>query len=154
MPKPTFIKASDLSGRIDAYFKDTEGECHMDIKPSKETKGLPDVEHKIRGRDPEVPTIAGLALFLGFNSRQAFSDYEEKGKFKQILKRDRLRIEAIYEKKLHHQSSAGAIFALKSMGWNEKPENNLPGNGTFKSIEIELIETSQKPVGSEKEVVL
>ena len=151
MPKLTFIKGSDLSGRIDAYFKHTDGKYHLDVK---ETKGLPDIEHKIPDRDPEVPTITGLALFLGFNSRQAFSDYEEKGKFKQILKRGRLRIEAIYEKKLHHQSSAGAIFALKSMGWNEKYENILPGNGTFKSIKIELIETSQKPVGSEKEVVL
>jgi hypothetical protein len=154
MPKPSFTKASELSNRVDAYFNYIEGVYHIEIKSIKETKDRSNMEQKIWDREPEPPTIAGLAIFLGFNSRQAFDDYERKGRFKHILKRGRLHIEAVYEKKLHNQSPAGAIFALKAMGWNEKSESKTPKNEDFKSLKIEIIETGPKLAENEKEGVL
>lgn len=62
-------------------------------------------------------TITGLAYFLGFESRQSFYDYEKKEQFSYTVKRARLAIEQVYEQRLHGNSNAGAIFALKNFGW-------------------------------------
>jgi hypothetical protein len=150
MPKPIFTKSKELSNHIEAYFRYIEGEYRPEEKTHAEVNG----QKKICLREPEPATITGLALFLGFNSRDAFDDYEKTGKFANTLKRGRLKVEAIYEKKLHHQSSAGAIFALKSMGWNEKPESKTAAARTFKNIEIKIFETGPAPSENEKEVIL
>ena len=63
------------------------------------------------------PTITGIAHFLGFESRQSFYDYEQKPEFAYTVKRARLSIEMAYEERLHGNSNAGAIFALKNFGW-------------------------------------
>jgi len=154
MASSTFFTAGELSARIDAYFTYVEGEFHVEKKQGKEQDDEAGEAKKIMEREPEPPTLSGLALFLGFNSRQAFDDYEENGKFAAILKRGRLRIEAIYEKKLHQQSPTGAIFALKSMGWNDKTESKTGGADIVKTLKIEIIETGPKLAGSEKDVVL
>src|SRR6185312_8475058 len=103
----SFRTAKDLATRIDKYFTYIEGEYHLDEK-----------DKPVWDREPDPATIAGLALFLGFNSIQGFITYEGSGRFANVLKKGRLRVEWIYEKKLHQQSSAGAIFMLKSMGWD------------------------------------
>jgi hypothetical protein len=74
--------------------------------------------------DNEVksPTITGLALWLGFESRQSIYDYEKEGDFSYTIKRARLRIEERYEQRLHGNSPAGAIFALKNFGWTDRQE--------------------------------
>jgi hypothetical protein len=113
--QPNLTTAAKLASRVDAYFKYIEGEYHEEQKPGK-TAGSPTETVKVYDREPEPPTIAGLTFFLGFNSRREYDDYEENGLYAKILKRARLRIEAEYEKKLHYQSSAGAMFALKTMG--------------------------------------
>lgn len=70
----------------------------------------------------EVPSITGLAFYLGFQSRQSLYDYEKDGEFSYTIKRARLKIEAFYEQCLTKQSPAGAIFALKNFGWSDKQE--------------------------------
>jgi hypothetical protein len=70
----------------------------------------------------EYPTVSGLALHLGFTSRQSFYDYEKYELFSDIIKKARLRIESVYEQKLHYKNPAGAIFALKNFGWVDKQE--------------------------------
>jgi hypothetical protein len=73
-------------------------------------------------------TITGIALALGFESRQSFYDYEDKEEFSYIIKKARLRVENEYEKKLITANSAtGPIFALKNMGWADKVQNELTG---------------------------
>lgn len=67
----------------------------------------------------EKPTITGLCLFLGFESRQSFYDYEKRDGFSYAVKKARLRIENVYEKNLHGTQPAGSIFALKNMGWTD-----------------------------------
>jgi hypothetical protein len=68
------------------------------------------------------PTITGLALFLGFESRQSFYKYELDGEFCYTIKRARLKIESVYEMNLHLGNPAGSIFALKNFGWTDKSE--------------------------------
>jgi DNA-packaging protein gp3 len=77
--------------------------------------------------DIKEVTITGLALHLGFESRQSFYDYEQKPEFSYIVKRARLRVEMGYEIKLSGNNCTGAIFALKNMGWKDKTETELSG---------------------------
>jgi len=78
------------------------------------------------------PTITGLALYLGFESRQSFYDYEKDGEFSYIVKRLRLKIESVYEKALHGTTPTGAIFALKNFGWKDKQEVEQSGGVTIR----------------------
>lgn len=75
------------------------------------------------------PTITGLAYYLGFESRQSFYDYEERGEFSYIIKRLRLAVESGYESRLGEAACTGAIFALKNMGWKDKTEQDLKVEG-------------------------
>ena len=70
----------------------------------------------------EVPTITGLTIFLGFESRQSFYDLEKRAGFSYTVKRARLFIECEYEEQLQYGNTVGAIFALKNMGWKDKTE--------------------------------
>jgi hypothetical protein len=150
---PTFT-AIRLGQLIDDYFIHIQGEYHSEEKPN-ETKGTKKTfDTKIWDRQPEPATITGLAFFLGFSSRQSFDDYETDGKHANILKRGRLRIEAEYEKKLHQQPASGAIFALRSMGWNEKLEERSPTDPSSKTLKVKILETGPAPASTEKEVSL
>ena len=84
----------------------------------------------------EKPTITGLAYHLGFESRQSFYDYQENKEFSYTLKKARLRIESNYEKMLHKQSCAGAIFALKNFGWKDQTQIDHTTKGEKVSILI------------------
>ncbi|OKS84854.1 terminase small subunit [Mucilaginibacter polytrichastri] len=146
-----FHSKSDLEGWISSYFKYIEGDFELALPPPRSKLETERVAHKIWLREPEPPTISGLAYYLGFESRQAFDQYEVSGRFGPELKRGRLRIETEYEKKLHNSSSTGAMFALKAMGWNEKAEIMPMLNG---DITIHIIDTGAQPAASEKEVEL
>ena len=70
----------------------------------------------------DKPTLTGLALHLGFCDRQSIYDYENNEEHSCTIKRARLRIESAYEERMHSNSNAGAIFALKNFGWSDKQE--------------------------------
>jgi hypothetical protein len=73
--------------------------------------------------DNQRVTITGLALSLGFESRQSIYDYEKDGRFSYIIKNARLRVEACYEGRLIYDNQpTGVIFALKNMGWKDRQE--------------------------------
>ncbi|WP_426671259.1 terminase small subunit [Mucilaginibacter sp. McL0603] len=146
--KHPFTTASELDDMIDQYFNDIEGKSTSEEEKINSASGQKNIKSK-----PQQITITGLALHLGFSSRQAFEDYEAKGKFADNLKRARLRVMADYEKKLHVTSSTGAIFALKSMGWNERTEKptDVPANTVLK---VEIIQTGPPLAASEQDVAL
>lgn len=91
-------------------------------------------------------TITGIALYLGFESRQSFYDYEARPKFSYAIKRIRLFIEHCYENQLYTFNSTGAIFALKNMGWKDKVETE--NNSTVKvlNVNVELVPTANIPI--------
>ena len=135
---------------IEGYFNYVKGEYDLKQLPTKKgTEGV--AEQKVWLREPEPPTISGLAYYLGFNSRQAFDRYEVNGRYKRTLMRSRLKIEAEYEKRLHLQSSAGAMFALKALGWNDKADTLPLVSG---SIKIEIVDSGITPASSEATVKL
>lgn len=150
-----FTSTDGLTNLINAYFKYIEGEYRVETIPVKKSAEPAEfTERKIIIRDAEPATIAGLALYLGFDSKQEFDACEKRGKFAKLIKRARLRVETAYEKKLYQQSSSGAIFALKSMGWNEKPDNNPTPMITVKTFKVKIIESGPQPAANEKDVVL
>lgn len=71
------------------------------------------------------PTLTGLALHLGFESRQSMYDYEKRDKFSYTIKRARLAIENKYESMLFKPSPTGAIFALKNFGWKDSVQHDV-----------------------------
>ena len=153
MNQPYLASEASLTSRINDYFIFIEGEYHLEEKPGKETKDQPAPTQKMWDREPQPATFTDLALHLGFTSLQAFDNYTENGKFNETLKWGRLRIEASYERKLHAQSAAGAIFALKNMAWNERGEAKQQPEGP-KTVTVTVLDSGPRPAGSEKEVVL
>jgi hypothetical protein len=75
----------------------------------------------------ERPTVTGLALFLGFASKQSLYDYEKDDRFSYPIKRALTMIECELEKRLENQSVSGIIFALKNMGWTDKVQTEHSG---------------------------
>jgi hypothetical protein len=91
--KPRKYKdAEAMRNRVELYFEETQGE------------GRP-------------PTIAGLALALGFADRQSLYDYEALGdEYSCVLKAARARIEQAHEERLFANGCTGSIFWLKTHG--------------------------------------
>lgn len=154
------LTAKWLAQRVDDYFDHIKGDPKARdnatiAKKSASKKAKDDSiweEITIGGRQPEPPTITGLSLFIGFNSLNQFYEYKNKQRFAAVLERAHLKIEAAYEKKLHLTSAAGAVFALKNLGWNDEKQTTAgPG---FKTLEIKLLESGPAPAATEKEVTL
>lgn len=114
-----FNTAEELQECVDTYFTWIKGVFEIQEVENEFGKL---VKEKVWARDPEPPTITGLALFLGFESRQSIYDYEKNGQFSYTVKEARLRVENGYEKALMSKNSTGAIFALKNFGWSDKQE--------------------------------
>lgn len=112
---PVFESAEDMQKMIDEYFNHIKGE-------EKEIDG-----NKQWVRYPEPITITGICLYLGFESRQSFYDYEKNPKFSYTVKRARMMIENSYEQKLSNQNVAGSIFALKNLGWEDRQKTEHSG---------------------------
>lgn len=116
---PLFESEDQLTKTIDGYYEYIKGE--FEWVASSDQDGNP-FDEKVWTRGSENPSVTGLALFLGFESRQSIYDYEKNGKFSYIIKRAKLRVEAAYEQALLSRNSTGAIFALKNFGWSDKSE--------------------------------
>lgn len=146
--------AAQVERLIDKYFTNIKGEYHLEQKPIKSSKDNAEtIEHKVWDREPEPATISGLALALGFNSRQEFYNYVQQGRFSQAVKQGVLRVEAGYEVHLH-QNTTGAMFALKNMGWNEKHEPLQATPETGNTLKVEIVNSGPPPAGNEKDVKL
>lgn len=94
--------------------------------------------------EAEIKTVTGLALHLGFESRQSFYDYEKNDEFSYIIKKARLEVETAYEERLSGNSPTGAIFALKNMGWKDKTETEHSGNMNLVWQEQKNYDSNQK----------
>lgn len=122
--KPFYNSPEEMQEKIDEYFKLCEGE------PLLDSDGVP-MRNKygkiIRdGRKP--PTITGLALALGFASRQALLNYEAKDTFYDTITRAKSRVEQYTEERLFDKDgNAGAKFSLMNnfKGWKEQQDVNM-----------------------------
>lgn len=127
---PMFNNPEEIEDKVRAYFE-------KGVKMKTVVLGPPNKRYEIQ---VAVPTITGLCLFLGFESRQSFYEYELKPEFTYTIKKARLLIESEYEEMLQAGNTAGAIFALKNFGWTDRQEidqkTEHSGSVGFTGIEI------------------
>jgi hypothetical protein len=121
--RPPFYKtATELEEKINEYF---------DWLVDKET-GLSD-----------IPTITGLALYLGFNDTDSLFDQQKRSQeFSGVVKRAKKIVEAYHEKRLSGTTPTGSIFWLKNFGWKDQVNIDHTNAGTaFKSFTDEELRT-------------
>ena len=90
--------------------------------------------------NPKYPTITGLALHLGFDSRRSFYNYQERKQFSQVMKRAALRIESIHEANLYSGAPTGSIFWLKNRDWKDKQEQE---HSILPPIRMEIVDAGK-----------
>jgi hypothetical protein len=133
---PKYKTADEMQKAIDEYFKECEGVKALD----KEGEPIVTKYGYLYKVEPKPPTITGLALAIGFNSRQSLLNYEEKDKdFLDTITRAKARVEAYAESRLFDKDGAnGAKFSLANnfKAWKEKQEVEVTGN----VIKVELTE--------------
>ncbi len=117
----------------DAYFTDCEG--HPLTDESGEAVLNKNGSPVIVGAHP--PTVTGLALWLGFKSRQSLLNYQHRSeKFNDILTAAKSKCEEYAERRLFDRDGvSGAKFSLANnfKGWSgkqvqsaDKSEKELP----------------------------
>ena len=104
MGRPRLISSpEEFEERVDAFF----AECEERDRP---------------------PTVTGMALAVGLSSRESLDEYGRRAEFSDAVKRAKTRVEAAYEGRLWGQAPAGAIFALKNMGWSDRTDHTIGGD--------------------------
>lgn len=121
---PKYKCKEEIEQLIDAYFKSCEGEVLRDEKGEVvfDKFGHP----VVLGARP--PTVTGLALALGFTSRQALLNYQAKKEFFDTITRAKARVEQYTEERLFDRDgSNGARFSLTNnfAGWGDRPPSAL-----------------------------
>jgi len=134
---PAFTTAKDMQKIIDKYFKSCEGTVlkDKDDEVIYNKYGQP----VIIGQKP--PTVTGLALALGFNSRQSLLNYAEKEEFVDTITRAKMEIEEYAESRLYDKDGVnGAKFNLINnfRGWRDKQEVDTTISGIMTNIDIDL----------------
>ncbi len=153
--KRLFRSAKTLDALIVRYFAHIEGGDEV-VKPKTKTitRKTKNAEEKVVLHEPGFPTFNGLAHYLGFKSLAEFEEFENKPRFGASLERARLRIAAIYEKKLHTHSYGGAAVALKIGSKGEKTTHAVADTGDINTSKVEIIHSGIVPAAYEKEVIL
>lgn len=119
--KLKYTNAADLQTAVDAYFTDCEGHALTD----EDGQTLVDKAGRpvIVGARP--PTVTGLALALGFKTRQSLLDYQARSAaFNDVITVAKTRCEDYAEQRLYDRDGVqGAKFSLTNnfKGWREKP---------------------------------
>jgi hypothetical protein len=144
--------AEDMQKVIDEYFKSCEG------KPLLDDEGLPILN---KYSQPIIlrhkpPTVTGLALALGFNSRQSLLNYAGRENFVDTITRAKSTIEEYAESRLYDKDGVnGAKFNLINnfKGWKEKQEvesHNTNYNIELTKEQAEYIMTETDPIKIEE----
>ena len=133
---PKYKTVKEMQEKIDAYF----AECAGYIVKDKDGNPMLDKydEPVVAGRKPL--TITGLALALGFSTRQALLNYQDKEVFVDTVLRAKAKVEQYAEERLYDKDGAnGAKFSLANnfKGWAEKQQVDANVNSEV-TINIEL----------------
>jgi len=117
-----FESVEEVQKKIDEYFEDCEGVLFTDEDgiPMRTEKGV-----LIYKKPPHPPTVTGLALWIGFNSRQSMLNYQDRDIFFDTITRAKAKCEEYAERRLYdHDGANGAKFSLSNnfRGWSDKQE--------------------------------
>lgn len=125
-----FKSAKELQDKIDEYFDS----CWVDKVIENTDKDGNCTMSTVRYQN-EPYTVAGLAAYLGFHSRQSLLNYEGKPEFVDVIKKAKLKIEACWEAQLYDGKGSGPIFWLKNhAGYRDKQEVAHTGTLTLEQI--------------------
>ena len=135
---PKYNSKEEIQEKVDCYFESCEGKVLKDDdgKVILDKYGQP----IIVGSRP--PTMTGLALALGFNSRQSLLNYEAKKEFLDTITRAKAKVEQYTEERLFDRDGAnGAKFSLTNnfKGWNEKTEVAVSGSLETEKTKLDSI---------------
>lgn len=133
---PAYKTKEEIQEKIDKYFKDCEGELVLD----KEGNPIIDKYGNVVKTGVRPLTVTGLALALGFNSRQSLLNYQDKEEFMDTITRAKAKVEQYAEERLYDKDGAnGAKFSLSNNfeGWKEKQQIEAEVNSEV-TINIEL----------------
>ena len=110
----------EMQAVIDKYFEDCSGEyVVIDGEVITDKNGYP-----LKTKERPL-TITGLALALGFTTRQALLNYEGKPEFVDTIKRAKAKVEQYAEERLFDRDGVnGAKFNLSNnfKGWSERQQ--------------------------------
>ena len=113
-----YKSVEDMQRKIDEYFAACDGIPYYDDDglPMVTPKG--DIVYRV---PPSPPTVTGLALHLGFASRQALINYQGRPAYNDAIMRAKLRIDAYAEGRLYDRDGVkGAQFTLTcNYGWGK-----------------------------------
>lgn len=146
---PKYKNVAEMQAKIDAYFKECDGKLLTDENGNYvfDKFGKP----VIVGEKPI--TVTGLALALGFTSRQALLNYQAKKQFVDTITRAKSRIEQYAEERLFDRDGAnGAKFSLANnfKGWNEKQSVEIK-NSEQKKEKTKLDNILEQLTGSDEQ---
>ena len=117
---PKYRSVEEIQAKIDAYFEECKGHVMMwGGHAVTDKNGNPVIV------DARPITVTGLALALGFNSRQSLLNYQAKKEFMDTIMRAKARVECYTEERLFDNAGAnGAKFSLANNfdGWKDKHE--------------------------------
>lgn len=146
--RPKVIETpEELQALVDEYFAK---ECMPEPVKYKDDNG--NIRHMYDKDGMPVmrdnpPTVAGLALYLGFCDRVSMFDYKKNTEFSNVIKGAITKIETFAEKNLYGKSSTGAIFWLKNRhnhaNWQDKTE--VDGE-TKVVVQMPMVEIGGQPV--------
>lgn len=125
---PMYTSVKEIESKIEQYFEDCKGYPLTDNEGNQifNKFGLPVFI------DVHPPTVTGLALALGFTSRQALLNYQAKPAFVDTITRAKARVEQYAEERLFDRDgSNGAQFSLRNnfKGWDADKKNDDSGDG-------------------------
>lgn len=117
---PKFENKEQIQKLIEQYFEDCKGEpLKVDGEIIYDKYGKPIMLEGV------PPTVTGLALALGFKSRQALLNYQAKAEFQDTILTAKLKVENYAETRLFDREGVrGAEFTLSNNfpGWSIDPQ--------------------------------
>lgn len=136
---PKFDSPEQMQVLIDKYFEDCKGHIlyNDDGSPVLDKYGNAVII------DAHPPTVTGLALALGFNTRLSLLNYQAKSAFVNTVTRAKSRVEQYAEERLFDKDGAnGAKFSLANNweGWREKQQIEADVKQETTVITVELVD--------------
>ena len=123
---PKYKTPDEIIEKIEQYFADCKGTLLRDHNGDPMLTKWGDPIYL----DRRPPTVTGLALALGFKTRQGLMRYQAKKEFMDIILEAKTRIEMYNEEMLYTRDGAkGAQFSLQCnfRGWSKEKENEEKG---------------------------